>query len=112
MPRLSSASLSRRSVRSIGVSRRHTEPVPLDEYRRKRDRGRTPEPIPAGEQPAEGPGEVFVIQQHHARALHWDLRLERDGVLASASRSGPRTIRWSTRSSPGTSRPASTAPAT
>jgi len=58
--------------------------VPLDEYRRKRDRGRTPEPIPAEDPtPAEPHGDVFVIQQHHARSLHWDLRLERDGVLAS-----------------------------
>jgi bifunctional non-homologous end joining protein LigD len=55
----------------------------LDEYRRKRDPARTPEPVPAaGEGPAAG-GDAFVIQQHHARALHWDLRLERDGVLVS-----------------------------
>jgi bifunctional non-homologous end joining protein LigD len=54
----------------------------LDEYRRKRDAGRTPEPVPESE-PAASRGDTFVIQQHHARALHWDLRLERDGVLVS-----------------------------
>lgn len=57
----------------------------LEEYRRKRDPDRTPEPVPAAA-PA-GPGSddlaTFVIQQHHARRLHWDLRLERDGVLVS-----------------------------
>jgi bifunctional non-homologous end joining protein LigD len=53
----------------------------LTEYRRKRDAGRTPEPVPEAVHP--GRGNTFVIQQHHARALHWDLRLERDGVLVS-----------------------------
>ena len=54
----------------------------LDEYRRKRSADRTPEPVPAGPLP-RGDDNTFVIQQHHARALHWDLRLERDGVLVS-----------------------------
>lgn len=58
--------------------------MPLDEYRRKRDARRTPEPIPADDPVApEGSGHRFVIQEHHARRLHWDVRLERDGVLAS-----------------------------
>ncbi|MGQ0482762.1 MAG: non-homologous end-joining DNA ligase [Pseudonocardia sp.] len=58
--------------------------MPLEEYRRKRSAGRTPEPIPADDPAVEGPeGRVFVVQEHHARSLHWDLRLERDGVLAS-----------------------------
>ena len=54
----------------------------LDEYRRKRDAARTPEPVPR-DRPAKSAGGRFVIQQHHARSLHWDVRLERDGVLVS-----------------------------
>ncbi|WP_314035781.1 ATP-dependent DNA ligase [Dietzia sp. CH92] len=57
----------------------------LDEYRRKRDRRRTPEPfegeVETDREDAEGP--IFVIQEHHARRLHYDLRLEHHGVLAS-----------------------------
>lgn len=52
----------------------------LDEYRRKRDRRRTPEPF-GGERGGAAP--VFVVQRHAARRLHYDLRLERGGVLAS-----------------------------
>jgi bifunctional non-homologous end joining protein LigD len=54
----------------------------LKEYERKRDFAATPEPGPReGE---DGGGRArFVIQEHHARRLHWDLRLERDGALAS-----------------------------
>ena len=54
----------------------------LDTYRTKRDPKKTSEPM--GRRPPEKPsGQRFVIQEHHARSLHWDLRLERDGVLVS-----------------------------
>ena len=54
----------------------------LDSYRRKRDFTATPEPTGDREAP-DGRTCRFVVQEHHARALHWDLRLERDGTLAS-----------------------------
>jgi bifunctional non-homologous end joining protein LigD len=53
----------------------------LSDYRRKRGPG-TPEPS-GRKHSAAGPGGRFVVHEHHARRLHWDLRLERDGVLAS-----------------------------
>jgi bifunctional non-homologous end joining protein LigD len=78
----------------------------LEEYRRKRDFARTPEPrggedaSPAGAPPGTGlpggeprpaplnwaalpAGQRFCVQMHRASRLHWDLRLEHDGVLLS-----------------------------
>lgn len=52
----------------------------LAEYRSRRSPSRTPEP-PGGGGGGGGDGGRFVIQEHHARRLHWDLRLEREGVL-------------------------------
>jgi bifunctional non-homologous end joining protein LigD len=53
----------------------------LGEYRRKRSFHSTPEPKLDGT--ARGAGASFVVHEHHARRLHWDLRLEHDGALAS-----------------------------
>jgi bifunctional non-homologous end joining protein LigD len=53
----------------------------LETYRSKRSAQKTPEPM--GEQAAPEDGRRFVIQEHHATRLHWDLRLEHDGVLVS-----------------------------
>ncbi len=54
----------------------------LTKYRSMRDASKTPEPVPASK-PEVGQGNTFVIQEHHARRLHYDFRLERDGVLVS-----------------------------
>jgi bifunctional non-homologous end joining protein LigD len=62
------------------------EKVPLADklttYRSMRDAGKTPEPVPT-KAPETGNNDKFVIQEHHARRLHYDFRLERDGVLVS-----------------------------
>jgi bifunctional non-homologous end joining protein LigD len=73
----------------------------LKRYRDKRDFGQTPEPGAPPSDPSVAPSEPsaapsdpsargaalgeprFVVQEHHATRLHWDLRLEHDGVLAS-----------------------------
>ena len=77
---------------------------PLADYNAKRDFSRTAEPKGAA---AKAGGNSFIVQKHAATRLHWDFRLEVDGVLkswavtkgrastprSSASRCGPRIIR-------------------
>ncbi len=58
---------------------------PLSVYIAKRTAGATPEPVPANPLAAAPSTDkpIFVIQEHHASRLHWDFRLEHDGVLVS-----------------------------
>jgi bifunctional non-homologous end joining protein LigD len=59
----------------------------LETYRQKRSFEKTPEPSGKPQSKRRRPGKKtpdrFVVQEHHARRLHWDLRLERNGVLVS-----------------------------
>ena len=64
---------------------------PLKSYREKRNFGVTAEPEPSGGS-TETHGQIFVVQKHSARSLHYDIRLEVDGVLKSwAVPKGPST---------------------
>ena len=58
-------------------------PDKLKRYRDKRDFAQTPEPDDAAEPGGAASAPRFVVQEHHATQLHWDLRLEHEGVLAS-----------------------------
>lgn len=70
----------------------------LDQYRRKRDFGKTSEPAPSKDAREESRARTaadrgaFVIHRHEARNLHYDLRLEMDGVLKSWA--VPRGFSW------------------
>jgi bifunctional non-homologous end joining protein LigD len=52
----------------------------LEAYKRKRNPRKTPEPFGGGK---HGRAPIFVVQRHDARRLHYDFRLERNGVLLS-----------------------------
>ncbi len=80
-----------RGSRGSDDSGRRTSARRLDDYERKRDFDRTPEPPGEIAEP-EGDALRFVIQQHDATRLHWDLRLEHDGVLLSWAL--PRGVPW------------------
>jgi DNA ligase D-like protein (predicted ligase)/DNA ligase D-like protein (predicted polymerase)/DNA ligase D-like protein (predicted 3'-phosphoesterase) len=64
----------------LAPARVHKTPDQLEQYSRKRSFDKTPEPAPAA---ILGQGNAFVVHRHHATRLHYDLRLERDGVLKS-----------------------------
>ena len=55
-------------------------PMSLEEYNALRNFSKSPEPMGAEAKPK---GNSYVVQEHQASHLHWDLRLERDGVLKS-----------------------------
>src|SRR2546427_5769918 len=63
--------------------KRKPGPDPLGTYRAKRSLDRTPEPGAAAPVATPSAGGLFVVHMHAARRLHWDLRLEMDGVLRS-----------------------------
>ena len=67
--------------RTEDTTKRAKDSTKLETYREKRDFAATSEP--AGEPGAGAGGHRFVVQEHHATRLHWDLRLEHDGALAS-----------------------------
>lgn len=74
------AAVVRASDQSLDVPDRHHGGDPrLGKYRSMRDPNATPEPFSG----MAGSGDAFVIQEHHASRLHFDLRLEHDGVLVS-----------------------------
>jgi len=68
------------SKKSLPPARSYNTPEQLEKYSSKRSFAKTPEPPPAQ---AIGEGSAFVVHRHHASRLHYDLRLEQNGVLKS-----------------------------
>ena len=66
--------------KELGPNKKRKTPAQLESYEKKRDFKKTPEP---DARVIEGGGNNFVIHRHHATNLHYDLRIEKDGVLKS-----------------------------
>lgn len=66
--------------KTVKPSRKYKTPEQLESYSTKRSFDKTPEPQPAS---LTGNGSAFVVHRHHASRLHYDLRLEHNGVLNS-----------------------------
>jgi bifunctional non-homologous end joining protein LigD len=66
--------------KELPPNRKRKTPEQLESYEKKRDFKKTPEPSPVK---LDAGGNNFVIHRHHASHLHYDLRLEQDGVLKS-----------------------------
>jgi DNA ligase D-like protein (predicted ligase)/DNA ligase D-like protein (predicted polymerase)/DNA ligase D-like protein (predicted 3'-phosphoesterase) len=66
--------------RKVKAARTYKTPEQLKSYSKKRSFEKTPEPQPERLTPG---GSSFVVHRHHASRLHYDLRLEKDGVLRS-----------------------------
>lgn len=71
---------SAKSTGKLPLSGHYKSPEQLEVYSNKRDFTKTPEP---GVKIEPGQGNGFVIHRHHATRLHYDLRLEQEGVLKS-----------------------------
>src|SRR6266550_757252 len=68
------------SKKSLKPARTYKTPEQLESYSQKRSFDKTPEPPPVK---IIGEGSAFVVHRHHASRLHYDLRLEQNGVLRS-----------------------------
>jgi bifunctional non-homologous end joining protein LigD len=84
------------------AARSGADEAPLARYRAKRDFKATPEPAGVPARPARRKALGFVIQKHWASRLHYDFRLELDGVLLS----------WAVPKGPSYDRPSSRWPST